>query len=119
MSSPKTIRDLVLEHIDRTGDSYGQIAKKTGLSKPLIGILATGTKPRTFRPDTIEKLATGLRLPVDLVSRAASASAGIPADEPDSRDDARIITELLDHLPDAELAMLRIMVQALADSHGR
>lgn len=118
MSPIKTLRDLVVEHIDRTGDSYSTIARKTGLSKPLIGILVTSTEPRAYRADTVEKLAAGLHLPLDVVSRAASASAGIPIDSPDTpagREDSRVIAGLLDELPDAELAMLRTMIQALAE----
>lgn len=122
MTSPKTLRDLVQEHIDRTGDSYQAIAKKTGLSKPLVGILATTTEPRAYRAETVDKIATGLRLPRDVVARAASASAGMSVDEPDtrsSREDARVITELLDDLDDTELAMLRVMIRALSESRGR
>lgn len=122
MTPPKTLRDLVREHIDRTGDSYQAIAKKTGLSKPLIGVLVNSTEPRAYRSDTIEKLSTGLRLPVDVVTRAAAASAGMNVDEPvtrSSREDARIITELLDDLTDDELHTLRIMVRAIAEQHGR
>lgn len=123
MNPPHTLRDLIREHIDRTGDSYGQIAKKTGLSKALVGILATSTEPRAYRADTVEKLATGLRLPVAIVTRAANASAGMPLDEPSTpatRDDARIIADLLDDLTDEELAMLRVMVRAVVEArHGR
>lgn len=123
MNPPHTLRDLIREHIDRTGDSYGQIAKKTGLSKALVGILATSTEPRAYRADTVEKLATGLRLPVAIVTRAATASAGMPLDEPRTRatrDDARIIADLLDDLTDEELAMLRVMVRAVVEArHGR
>lgn len=122
MTPPKTLRDLVLEHIDRTGDSYSQIAQKTGLSKPLIGIIATNAEPRAYRSDSVEKLAQGLRLPVDVVSRAAAASAGMAVEElttRSGRDDARIVSELLDDLSDEELATLRIMVQALAERRGR
>jgi transcriptional regulator with XRE-family HTH domain len=120
--APKTLRDLVREHIDRTGDSYQTIAKKTGLSKPLIGILATSTAPRAYRAETVEKIATGLRLPLDLVTRAAAASAGMTIDEPDTpsgREDARVIAGLLDDLTDDELATLRAMVRAVAESRDR
>lgn len=122
MTPQKTLRDIVREHIDRTGDSYAQIAKKTGLSKPLIGVILTSTEPRAYRADTVDKLAAGLRLPIDVVSRAATASAGMTVDEPttrSSREDARVIAELLDDLTDEELAMLRAMVRAVADRHDR
>lgn len=123
MTSPHTLRDLIREHIDRTGDSYQAIATKTGLSKALVGIMATSTEPRAYRADTVEKIANGLRLPVSIVTRAATASAGMSIDEPAdraTRDDARIIADLLDDLTDEELAMLRVMVRAVVEArHGR
>lgn len=122
MTPPKDLRALLREHIDRTGDSYSQIAAKTGLSKPLIGAVMTSTRPRSYRPDTIRRLADGLRLPVDVVTRAASVSAGMTVDEPTGaaeREDARVIVELLDRLSDQDLTALRVMVTALAERHGR
>ncbi|HEX7352521.1 hypothetical protein [Brachybacterium sp.] len=122
MTSPKNLRDLVRDHIDRTGDSYAQIAQKTGLSKPLIGAIMTVQDHRSYRSETVEKIARGLRLPVDMVSRAAAVSAGMEVDarhEASDREDARVITEALEVLTDEELATLRVMVQALADRNGR
>lgn len=122
MSTPKTLRDLLLEHIDRTGDSYSDIAKKTGLSKSAVGILVASTAPRGYRAGTVDKIARGLRLPREVVARAASATAGLSVDEPDTpsgREDARVITELLDDLGDDDLATLRAMIYALVEHRGR
>lgn len=122
MTTQKTLADLLREHIDRTGDSYSQIAKKTGLSKPLIGIIATRTEPRSYKPDTLRKLADGLRLPLDVVTEAAQVAAGLPAHEPlepSDREDVRVIASLLPTLSDAELDVLRTAVVALAERHGR
>lgn len=117
-ATPKTIRDLLREHIDRTGDSYQDIATKTGLSKPLIGAIMANTKPRSYRPATVDKLAAGLRLPADVMHRAAAASAGMAVTLPDTpadRDDARFVVELLEHLDDPTLHTVRVIVQALVD----
>lgn len=122
MTTPKTLRDLVREHIDRTGDSYSDIAKKTGLSKSMIGILATSTEPRGYRAETVGKIAGGLRLPREVVARAATATAGFAVDAPDTpagREDARVITELLDELSDDDIATLRVMIFALVEHRGR
>lgn len=125
MTPPLTVTDLVQDYIDRTGDSYGTIAKKTGLSKQLIGLIVNADKPRAYRADTLEALARGLHLPLDVLKRAASASAGFTStsagteDASGTRDDDRIIIELLHRLTDAEAEVVRVMVQALSDRRDR
>lgn len=123
MTPPLTVTDLVQDYIDRTGDSYGTIAKKTGLSKQLIGLIVNADKPRAYRADTLEALAQGLHLPLDVLKRAASASAGFTSASTDdasgTRDDDRIIIELLHRLTDTEAEVVRVMVQALSDRRDR
>lgn len=118
---PQNLTQLLRDYIDRTGDSYSTIAKKTGLSKPTIGVIMTATEPRTYRPATLAALAEGLRVPLDVITRAANASAGIDTGPAPTltRDDDRIIAEQVHLLTDAEAAIVRTMVQALTDRRAR
>lgn len=82
MTPTQTLADLIRSHQDATGDSYGDIAKRAGISKAKVGQLAVAEQRHMPRIDTVEKLARGLRLPLPLVQRAAMTSAGIsPNDE--------------------------------------
>ena len=83
---PITLADLIQRHRDATGDSYMTIARRAGMSKARVGQLATADSPHMPRAETIDKLARGLRLPVNLVKEAAMASAGVrPANGTDQR----------------------------------
>lgn len=120
MTTTPTLTELIREHIDRTGESYEQIATRAGLSKPLIGRLAILTEPYAVNASTPPKLAAGLRLPVDLVQRAAARTAGFDAPpEPEgSASQTRIASLAADLTPDDAETVL-IIVQALVERRGR
>lgn len=112
MTTHRTLSDLIRAHKDNTGDSYSDIAKRAGLSKAKVGQLAIATQPHMPRVDTVEKLATGLQLPLSIVQRAAMASAGItPPDAPEISD-AELLAAKLARLNKHELAI----IERLADS---
>lgn len=60
------------------GESYGEIAERGGerLSKSYVHKLATTDQPTMPRPEQITALATALRVPEEVVMRAAQQSAG-------------------------------------------
>lgn len=86
--SPRTIRDLLAQHRRATGDSFAVIAQKTGLSKSLVGVLATSTASRKVHENTIDKLSAGLALPREVVAAAASetTSPTYPLIDPHERE---------------------------------
>ena len=109
---------LIRQHQAATGQSYGDIAKASGLSKAKIGQLATVGSPHMPRAETIEKLARGLRLPLAVVQRAAMSSGGLmPKDqEPDER--LALLTARLRALSSDDLERVELFVQALAGRRG-
>lgn len=107
-----SLADLIQRERDATGASYLEIANKCGLSKAKIGQLAiTGAKYQVHRR-TIEKLATGLRLPLSVVQHAALVSAGI-ADPSDGRSTRiELMASQLGLLDDDMLDAIAAMIDA-------
>lgn len=114
-----SIADLIQQHRDQTGDSYQVIARRTGISKASIGLLAVGTQ-QTPRLDTVKKLAAGLGLPIAVVQAAADVTAGI--ERPDVLErDARLdlLVARIQALPQADIDTLEVFVNALAARANR
>ena len=109
---------LVRQHQDSTGESYAEIAKRSGLSKAKIGQLALTASPHMPRADTLAKLSHGLRLPVAVVQRAAMASAGIapPTADPDQR--IELLVSRLRTLSPDDFERVELFVLALAGRNG-
>lgn len=117
MSNPHTLATLLAEHRQNTGDSYGAIARRSGLSKAAVAAFGTGSRTLA-RPATIEKLAVGLSLPPSVVKAAAYRSAGVQPDEQDAPFDPshEVAVERLLQLPDAEF---QDAAQYIAYLHGK
>ncbi|MFJ4168343.1 hypothetical protein ACIPY3_02420 [Paenarthrobacter sp. NPDC089714] len=116
MTEQITLAELIRQHQEKTGDSYSQIAIRSGLSKAKIGQLAAAGQPHMPRIDTIEKLASGLRLPLHIVQQAAMASAGIlPESYSEDQEIDLIVAQLRELSPD-QLATAARLIQALR--HG-
>jgi transcriptional regulator with XRE-family HTH domain len=109
-----TLAQLIREHQDATGDSYGDIARRTNLSKAKIGQLAQEKNRYLVRTDTLRKLATGLHIPIATVERAALGTAGY-ADEGVQQDSTltRIIERLYE-LDDDDLELVAALVEAVS-----
>lgn len=72
-----TIGELLSRHRAATGDTYADMAARTGLSKALIGRLFVKTSPHRVHRDTITKLSDGLGIPRHLVEAAALETAQV------------------------------------------
>lgn len=115
-----TITDLITAHIDRTGDSYDQIARRGGMSKALIGRLAILDGDYSISPATIPKLAAALRLPIATIQRAAARTAGYAvSDVPPGTAAFEQITDDLAKLDADDVDRVRVIVRALLDRDGR
>ena len=116
---PLSIADLIRLDRDRTGDSYMDLARRTGLSKARIAQLASGQIQNQVRSGTIEKLALGLRLPIPVVKRAALVTSGITT--PESARDARLelIMSRLEMMDDTMIDVISAMVDAAARSQAK
>lgn len=113
MADQITLAELIRQHQDKTGDSYSVIAQRAGLSKAKIGQLASADQPHMPRVDTIEKIATGLRLPVRVVQQAAMASAGILPDSYDTEQKIDLIVSYLRDLNPEQLEIASRLIRAL------
>ncbi|MFG2959568.1 helix-turn-helix transcriptional regulator [Streptomyces sp. NPDC048291] len=121
------LQQLIREHLDRKGWSYGDVARRGGVPRSTVHHLATTERVvRMPQATTLEGLAKGLELPLETVRRAAAEACGIhvydtsPAAGPDgaagpadpevalliasvqklSADDRRHVTALVESLLD-------------------
>lgn len=115
---PVTLATLLKRHRDGTGESYAQIARKTGLSKGYIGTLAVGRNPIQVSARTVDALATGLGIPRSRVTAAATATAGLA--EPDDESSQRVaqLTAELEQLDDDALERVAQVVSAFRRADG-
>jgi len=76
-----TLQQLIHERMRELNLSYSEVARRCGLPRSTAHHLAT--HPRSGRlpsPGTLEKLAVGLNLPLQVVRAAAASAAGLMLD---------------------------------------
>lgn len=107
---PTTIKDLLDRHRRNTGDSFGAIANKTGLSKSVVGVLATVEGPRKVHPVTVDKLSEGLHLPRAIVEAAADETSNPTpaASDPMDQREREIVKIFRSVSPSARTALLEV-----------
>lgn len=71
---------LLVEYREQTGDSYTELARKTGITRGFFGYLINKEPPLQVAPATVQKLSEGLGIPIDIVRAAALASSGLIPD---------------------------------------
>lgn len=117
---PITLRDLLIRHRDQTGDSYREIARRTGLSPAKIGQLMEPTPAWEPTPATLTKLAEGLGIPLTTLYAARAASMGQPVGEQARRTQiASLIVGHVDQLEQRDLEAVEAMLAALVQVRGR
>lgn len=114
-----TLSELIRREQDKTGASYMDIAKKTGLSKAKIGQLANPDSHFRVRQETLAKLANGLRLPLHVVTRAALASDGYDDAETIRNDRVALLLEQLQGLSEDSLKAVEALVNALEQTDAQ
>lgn len=122
MPTDPSLAELIQQHIDRTGESYTQIAERGKISRANVHRLATETGQSMPRKATLEGLARGLRLPPNVIRRAALVTAGAgDVDDPDAPRSAAMerLTSAADALTDDDLDLLRSIAELLEDRRGR
>lgn len=116
--APDNLAALIRREQDATGASYADIAKRAGISKARVGQIADPRSKHQIRPDTIEKLAVGLRLPLSVVRRAALVTAGV-AEHGDPRTTRiELLVSQLERLSDADLELFEAMVTTALRRQG-
>ncbi|MER7181209.1 helix-turn-helix transcriptional regulator [Streptomyces hyaluromycini] len=108
------LQQLIREHLDRKGWSYGDVARRGGIPRSTVHHLATTERVvRMPQATTLEGLAKGLELPLEAVRRAAAEACGIhvydtsPAADPNGT------------AADPEVALLIASVQQLSADDRR
>jgi transcriptional regulator with XRE-family HTH domain len=72
------LQQLIRRRMDENKWSYGDIARRGGLPRSTVHNLATLEQmSRPPRPVTLERLAKGLDVPLDIVRGAAATAAGL------------------------------------------
>jgi len=80
-SSPDALQRLITERMRELRRSYGDVARLGNLPRSTVHHLAThGRSGRLPNPATLERLAAGLDLPLNLVRAAAASAAGLILD---------------------------------------
>jgi len=89
-SSPDALQRLITERMRELRRSYGDVARLGMLPRSTVHHLATHRHSgRLPNPATLERLAAGLELPVNIVRAAAASAAGLVLDTT-SADDPEI-----------------------------
>jgi hypothetical protein len=80
-SPPDALQRLIVERMRELRRSYGDVARLGNLPRSTVHHLAThGRSGRLPNPATLERLAAGLDLPLNVVRAAAASAAGLVLD---------------------------------------
>lgn len=107
------LAELLTEHKTRKHISFGEMSKLTGIAKPT---LAWMTKTSTFNTnaENVQKLATGLRIPLRQVQLAAIESAGLMPEDWHRSNRLAAVTDEIDSLSAADFALVQELIVRLA-----
>jgi transcriptional regulator with XRE-family HTH domain len=117
-----TLQLLIRERLVQQRWSYGDVARRGGLSRSTVHHLATAERPvRMPQPATLEGLARGLDLPREAVRRAAARSCGIHVYEPAPDPEADVLIASLQQLSASDRRHVAALVESLltAQPSGR
>jgi HEAT repeat protein len=108
-----TLQALLRERLENKNWSYGDVARRGRIPRSTVHHLATAERLlRMPQPATLDGLARGLELPLDIVRRAAAQSCGIHVYEPAPDPEVDVLIASLQQLS----AQDRRHVAALVDS---
>lgn len=80
-SPPDALQRLIVERMRELRRSYSDVARLGKLPRSTVHHLAThSSSGRLPRPATLERLAAGLELPLNVVRAAAASAAGLVLD---------------------------------------
>jgi hypothetical protein len=78
---PDALQRLIIQRMRELGRSYGDVARLGQLPRSTVHHLATNHHAKRLpNPATLERLAAGLDLPLNVVRAAAAAAAGLVLD---------------------------------------
>lgn len=107
------LQRLILDHMERTGETYTAIAARAGMPRQTISYLMN--RPAAFpgmpQPDTIRRLARGLQVPRAVVQNAAAASVSVTPAEPTPN--GAMLAQLVEALPESDVLVLLATARAM------
>lgn len=115
-----TLQSLLRERLEAQSWSYGDVARRGGIPRSTVHHLATAERlVRMPQPATLEGLARGLQLPLDLVRRAAAESCGIHVYEPAPDPEVDVLIASLQQLSAEDRRHVAALVDSLLAHSGR
>jgi hypothetical protein len=114
--SPDALQRLIIDRMWELRRSYGAVARLGGLPRSTVHHLATHRRAGLPNPATLERLATGLDLPVNVVRGAAATAAGVVLDTAASDDpDIDVLVASLARLSPADRQHVAALVRSMLD----
>lgn len=109
------LQQLIQERMAELRLSYREVARRGGLPSSTVHHLATNGRPgRLPNPGTLERLASGLDLPLSVVRAAAAAAAGFVLDSETADDpDIEVLIASLAQLSPSDRQHVAALVRSL------
>lgn len=115
------LAQLILDRIAERGWSYGDVARRGGMPRSTVHNLArSATLARPPHPRTLQALATGLELPLEVVRSAAAAAAGFHVyDEGGVDPEVALLVASVGQLTDDERRHVAALVNSMLRARSR
>jgi transcriptional regulator with XRE-family HTH domain len=112
------LQQLIRDRMEERGWSYGDVARRGGIPRSTVHHLATTELlRRPPHPVTLEGLARGVGLPLDIVRAAAASAAGLVAwKEPTTDPDIEVLVAALSQLSTDDRRHVLALIQSLLDA---
>jgi len=111
---PDALQRLIMDRMWELRRSYGDVARLGRLPRSTVHHLATHRRSGLPNPATLERLAAGLDLPVNVVRGAAAAAAGLVLDATASDDpDIEVLVASLARLSPADRQHVAALVRSM------
>ena len=113
------LQRLIHQRMSELRCSYGEVARRGGLPRSTVHHLATnGRTGRLPNPVTLERLAVGLDLPLDVVRSAAAQAAGLVVDTVAAGNpEIEVLVASLARLSPADRQHVAALVQSLLSAN--
>lgn len=112
---PNHLARLIADVKESTGASYSDIADRAGMPRSTVHKLATTDLVGLPKTETLTRLARGLNVPIEVVTRAAQASTGYHVYEETLPGDTttQVLIANISRLDDDQRAAVALLVQRL------
>ena len=119
-SSPDSLQRLIADRMQELGRSYRDVARLGKLPRSTVHHLATkGHTGRLPNPATLERLAAGLDLPLNVVRAAAASAAGLVFDAAKTGDpEIEVLIASFAQLSPADRRHVAALVRSMLASAG-